>query len=363
MNGLQKVKVILMADTYDATKHIFGLTWLDEYAEAEASTPTGMQAQAFLNEWAEKIEELSSAGLKQELIEMEFFEALYAEEWYDLQNNAWYALQEMRYGGDPKGEWVKLQDTTRAFIEEALKSLGFVDDLTGELLIEVSDSFVEDVIFESADVPIVGGAVQLNENTAAKFIENNYLPKRSFVEEDGAFDIGAGSLQTLYNELEGLARSNFVQVNEEDLWDIAISLKREDITLDYAYDIITSRMADQFSFLEDTPILRRIMGSELTYNTDGTLNRQAMSSLQSHLSPYQQRIASLWGVPYNSISMTDLFGESLDDFVVGEPGEEHFMKMRDVRDWARSHPNYKQSEDYGTKMGEIARSMVGVFGG
>ena len=55
--------------------------------------------------------------------------------------------------------------------------------------------------------------------------------------------------------------------------------------------------------------------------------------------------------------------ESLDDFVVGEPGEEHFMKMRDVHDWARSHPNYKQSEDYGTKMGEIARSMVGVFGG
>ncbi|MBO55320.1 MAG: hypothetical protein CL886_06620 [Dehalococcoidia bacterium] len=346
---------------YDADEHILGLTWLDEWTEEDPNSPIAKLAKAFIEEQAIIAKEKSAKGYSPDLIEEEFLKALSQEQWYDDQTNAWIALQEMRYGMAPLGEYKKLVETTRTYIEETLRDLGFRDSL-GNLTVDVTDEFVTDVIYEASIVPMQGAAVSLDDNVASRYIENKFLEKRTLDTEEGSLDIGAGQLQDLYNELNSVARANFVHIPEEDLWDLVIGIKREDFGLNFAYDVITTRVADQFPFLEDSPILRRIMGSELSFDADGAISTQAMSTLQSHLNPYQQRIASLWDTTRNEISMTDLFGDSLEDFIVGEEGEERFMNMKETRDWARLHPNFKSSANYSMPMGDIFRTLAQELG-
>ena len=74
----------------------------------------------------------------------------------------------------------------------------------------------------------------------------------------------------------------------------------------------------------------------------------------------------------DEVRLQDLFGNDLrgkdnqDGLIVGgltdDDGPERFMNSREARMWARQQPQYQQTAEYGTQMGNIVRSILETFG-
>jgi hypothetical protein len=336
------------------TENIFGFTWLGNWSASDPTDPDARAAKAFIDRWVEKID---SGGMTPELA-LELFEKdLYAQTWFKDKNNAWQAIQKMRFGteGAP-GEWDTLLESTRLFVENALRQLGFVNN-RGDLIVEVDNAFLENLIYEASSTPYGDGTISLDANKANRILENKFIDTRSFDSQEGSLQVGSGSLKDLFNQINGIATANFVSIPEEDVWDMVSRVRREEMTIQSVYDMVTDRVGDQYDFLTTKPIYDRIKGT--AFNPE---NPAGFSSLSSHLEPVRSSIASTWGLSSSEIDLSKEFGPNLDGLIIGEGADQRFMNSREAKNWARLQPRFKESHEYKTSMGNITRELLRTFG-
>ena len=358
MNALGALAMDMQTD-YDTainagTENVFGFSWLGNWYTGDPTDPDARAAKAFIDRWAEKIDR---GGLDPNLALELFEKELYAQTWFKDKNNAWQSIQKMRFGteGAP-GEWDTLIESTRLFAENALRQLGFVNN-RGDLIVEVDNAFIENLIYESSSTPYGDDTISINENIASRILENEFINKRSFDSQEGSLQVGSGSLQDLFNQINGIAEANFVNISEEDIWDMVSRVKREEMTIQSVYDMVTDRLGDQYDFLTTKPIYERIKGT--TFNPD---NPAGFSSLSSHLEPVRSSIASTWGLSSSEIDLAKEFGPNLDSLIIGEGNDQRFMNSREAKNWARLQPQFKQSDQYKSSMGNITRELLKTFG-
>ena len=337
---------------------ILGWSWLGRW-DGQGETPrVSRDVQRFIDKWEAEFAELSETDgyVGQYAVDalLEEFEAdLYNQGWWKEKNSAWQAITKMRYGTDtPPAEWDNLVESTKDYVDDYLRNLGFVD-WQGNITVEYDNEFIEDLIYDSAKVG-VGGLPTLDPNLANAYIEEEWIPSRGFDTEDGEFKIGSGTLRSLYDQLKSLATNNFITIPDEDLWDMVTRIKREEMTMAGAYDIISSRVADQFDFLIDSPIMDRIK----TFTGDGL----STTSLKNHLSPVISSVANAWELQSSEINLQNMFGDGLEDLIVGDGDDRRFMNSREAKKWARLQPQYKQTQDYGMRMGNITQELLRTFG-
>ena len=339
---------------------ILGWSWLGRWDGAGEDAGTASIVQAFIDKWETKFRELSQAGevgianyTVTALVE-EFKADLFNQGWYQEKNAAWQAITKMRYGTDtPPAEWDNLVETTKEYVDDYLRGLGFVD-WQGNLTVKYDDDFIEDLIYDSSTVG-TGGLPALDSNLADAYIDNEFIPSRQFGTQDGDFTVGAGSLKGLYDSLKSMASNNFLSVPDEDLWDMVSRIKREEMTVEGAYNIISNRVADQFDFLDGSPIMQRI-------NTFNSGSGTGLGSLKSHLSPVITGVANAWELGDSEINLQDMFGQGLESLIIGDGDDRRFMNSREAKDWARLQPEYKQTQDYGMRMGNITQELLRTFG-
>lgn len=345
---------------------ILGWSWLGRWDGAGEDAGTASIVQAFIDKWEAKFRDLSQVGevgipnyTVTALVE-EFKADLFNQGWYQEKNAAWQAITKMRYGTDtPPAEWDNLVETTKEYVDDYLRGLGFVD-WQGNLTVKYDDDFIEDLIYDSSTVG-TGGLPALDSNLADAYIDNEFIPSRQFGTQDGDFTVGAGSLKGLYDSLKSMASNNFLSVPDEDLWDMVSRIKREEMTIEGAYNIISNRVADQFDFLDGSPIMDRIN----TFIVDPTSNSGSgtgLGSLKSHLSPVITSVANAWELGDSEINLQDMFGQGLESLITGDGDDRRFMNSREARDWARLQPEYKQTQDYGMRMGSITQELLRTFG-
>tara|TARA_B100000929_G_C15462241_1_gene404940 strand:- start:227 stop:1351 length:1125 start_codon:yes stop_codon:yes gene_type:complete len=335
---------------------ILGWSWLGRW-DGEGEDPhIAPIVKAFIDKWEAKFRELAEGGigLSQDALIREFEDDLYKQGWWQDKNNAWQSITKMRYGTDtPLGEWDNLIETTKEYVDEYLRDLGFAD-WQGNLTVEYDEQFIEDLIYDTAKVGPYGLPL-LDPNLANAYIEEEWIPSRGFATEEGEFRIGEGSLRDLYKELKRLADNNYVSIPDEELWDMVSRIKREDMNMQGAYNIISNRVADQFDFLHNSPIMERI-------NSFNTATRSGLGSLKSHLSPVITSVANAWELDDDEINLQNMFGQGLESLITGDGDDRRFMNSREARDWARLQPEYKQTQDYGMRMGNITQELLRTFG-
>lgn len=339
---------------------ILGWSWLGRWDGAGEDPVTALVVQTFIDKWEAKFRALSGpsgqgpiAQFDIDALIAEFENDLYNQGWFQEKNAAWQAITKMRYGTEtPPAEWDNLVETTREYVDDYLRNLGFVD-WQGNLTVTYDDDFIEDLIYDTSTVGNYG-LPTLDSNLANSYIEEEFIPSRRFGQEDGGFAIGAGTLRSLYERLKTMASNNFLSIPDEDLWDMVSRIKREEMTLQGAYDIISTRVADQFDFLDGSPIMERI--KTFSGETGG------LSSLKSHLSPVVASVANAWELQSGEINLQNMFGQGLEDLIVGDGDNRRFMNSREARDWARLQPQYKQTQDYGMRMGSITQELLRQFG-
>jgi hypothetical protein len=336
---------------------ILGWSWLGRW-DGEGEDPhIAPIVKAFIDKWEAKFRELADPkkfGLSEDALIREFEEDLYRQGWYQDKNKAWQSITKMRYGTDtPRGEWDNLIETTKEYVDQYLRDLGFAD-WQGNLTVEYDEQFIEDLIYDTAKVGPYGLPL-LDPNLANAYIEEEWIPSRGFATEEGEFRIGEGSLRDLYKELKRLADNNYVSIPDEELWDMVSRIKREDMNMQGAYNMISNRVADQFDFLHNSPIMERI-------NSFNASTRSGLGSLKSHLSPVVTSVANAWELDDDEINLQNMFGQGLESLITGDGDDRRFMNSREARDWARLQPEYKQTQDYSMRMGNITQELLRTFG-
>jgi len=344
---------------------IFGWSWFGNWAE-NTLTPNHPIRQ-FLDGWVAQFEaaanaELTGGGLVpvesvDSLIER-FQQDLWQQDWWQNFDASWQAVQRLRYGTDvPAGEYESLVESTIQRIGEVASGLGFIDPNTGRLTLDLASSdireFAESVILDASDV--FNDLPSLNSDEANRLIEQHLLDQRGVGTVEGDLKVGSGSLQDMYNQLKNLADANYVSMDSEELWDLAVSVKREDASLEWARDRILGKVGDQYSFLEGSSILGRITGREAGASGE-------YSSLRNHLSPLRNTLAEVWELGNSEVDLQNIFGSDLGSLVVGEGDDERFMNSREMRKWARTQPQFQETQAYSNGMSSIASSMLQMFG-
>ncbi len=110
--------------------------------------------------------------------------------------------------------------------------------------------------------------------------------------------------------------------------------------------------------MDDTSILNRI--NSFAFDSDS--NEFGGSSLKSYLSPIRSSLASVWELGAGEVQLDSIFGADLGGLVVGEGADERFMNSREAATWARTQPQFKETQGYANGMSNIARSMLQMFG-
>ena len=347
---------------------IFGWSWFGNWADNTLRPDHPIRQ--FLDGWVAKFEAAANAELTggwlvpvesvDSLVE-QFQQDLWQQDWWKNFDASWQAVQRLRYGTDvPAGEYESLVESTIERIGEVASGLGFVDPNTGSLTLDLTSSdireFAENVILDASDV--FNNLPSLNSDEANRLIEQHLLDQRGVDTIEGDLQVGAGSLQDLYNQLKNLANANYVSIDSEELWDLAVGVKREDASLEWARDRILGKVGDQYSFLNGSSILGRITG--LNSSSPGEY-----SSLRNHLSPLRETLAEVWELGDNEVDLQNVFGSDLrgeSSLVIGEGDDERFMNSREMRKWARTQPQFKDTQAYSTGMSSIASSMLQMFG-
>jgi hypothetical protein len=346
-----------------SASNIFGWTWFGNWAKN--TLPADHPIRVFLADWVKKFEDAAAADLtgvgpvkNTDVLIADFEMALWEQPWWKEFDASWQAVQRLRYGTDvPAGEYQALIDSTVRYIGEVASGLGLVDPRTGALTLDLESAdiieFAEEIILNASDV--VNGLPSLNSTEANRLIEQELLTERGLDTAEGDLVVGGGSLQNLYNQLKNFADSNYLAIDSEELWDLAVSVKREDVTQGWAIDRILEKVGDQYSFLDGSSILNRITGRDTT--ATGTY-----SSLKNHLSPVRTALADTWELGANEVNLQDIFGSDLGSLVTGEGADERFKNSREIRQWARLQPQFKETQGYANGMSNIARSMLQMFG-
>ena len=339
--------------------NIFGWTWLGNWADQSSDAP--LAARKFIADWVKKFNDqviLGTGGVQyaEDVFIQDFLDDLANQSWWADRTAAWQAVQNLRYGTDvPRGEYDALVDTTAEYVAEYAKALGF-SDVSKQT---VDDAFVQDLINNASTVGGNGLPV-MDENLAAGLIEKFYLPERQLGGEfvEGALDVGPGSLKDLYDKFKFAAQQNYVSVSDEELWDLVTRVKREDMNWQSAYDVISRKVGDQYGFLNGSAILDRI--NDFSYNE--ATSSFGGSSLRNHLDPLRATLADVWELDSNEVRLQDVFGPQLDSLITGEGDNERFMNSREMRAWARTQPQFKETQGYANGMSNIAQSMLQMFG-
>tara|TARA_Y100001949_G_scaffold6327_1_gene4634 strand:+ start:5337 stop:6479 length:1143 start_codon:yes stop_codon:yes gene_type:complete len=363
-------------DTSGFTGSIFGWTWLGRWA-AEDADP---KIVGWLTGWVNKWTAAANATLTGEITDapevvIEKFKADLANQtWWQEKTAAWQAIQKLRYGVDtPAGEYDAVVESAREYVLDAALRLGIAPP---------SDEDLEELITSDNGLLMSGydvfnGVLSPNKIASDKFIENALIPAREIGVPEGVPEFGAGELRDIYNWIESLAANNYITLSPEEKWDMVSRIKREDMNQQEAYGTIATRVGDQYDFLDGSSILSRINNFTADAGYPGRTGAGitgwgGSSSLKSHLSPLRDSIALTWGMTGDEVRLQDLFGNDLqgldgqDGLIVGgqtdDDGPERFMNSREARMWARQQPQYQQTAEYGTQMGNIVRSILETFG-
>ena len=349
---------------------ILGWTWLGNWADNTLSSTDPIRI--WMNDWIARFEEASNAELTGdtggpvpidtvESLTEQFKLDLWKQPWWKKFDASWQAVQRLRFGTDvPAGEYESLVESTIERIGDLGRSLGFVDPRTGELTLDLNSdeirSLAENVILNGSDV--INELPSLNSDMADGIIEDYLLSERGFDAEEGLLNVGPGSLQDIYDQFERVAANNYVSIAPEELWDLVVRVKREDMSFQSAYDVISRKVGEQYSFLDDTSILNRI--NSFAFDSDS--NEFGGSSLKSYLSPIRSSLASVWELGAGEVQLDSIFGADLGGLVVGEGADERFMNSREAARWARTQPQFKETQGYAYGMSNIAQSMLQMFG-
>ena len=345
-----------------SASNIFGWTWLGNWAENSSEAPEA--ARTFIAKWVKRFNDevvLGGDGSQQfeDVFIQNFLLDLSKQPWWAGRTAAWQAMQKLRYGvGVPQGEYQALVDSTTDYVVDYARGLGF--DIDSESVISGEDS-VRDLVGELLDnASVVGanGLPTLDQTLVDKLIEKKFLPARKFDEDEGSLDVGPGALRDLYNRFKNIASNNYVSIADEELWDLVTQVKREERNWQSAYDTISQKVGDQYSFLNGTAILDRI--NQFTYD-EGTRSFGG-SSLRNHLDPIRTRLADVWEMNTNEVRLQDVFGSQLDSLIVGEGDDQRFMNSREAARWARTQPQFQQTSAYSQGMSNIMSSMLQMFG-
>ena len=353
---------------YSPASSIFGWSWLGEWA-ATPNAPA--EVQAWLQGWVEQFNaaaegELAGAiGWETQVVIQNFLSDLATQDWWQEKSAAWQEINQIRYGTDvPRSEYDRLVQSTRDYVEQVARALGFVDqyggltfDINGEEITALIEG--QDGLLYNAFTVDAGGNLSQSENLADTLIEEYFLVGRDFETAEGVPEVGPGELRGIYDWIQGLAASNYISLDDEEGWDMVYGIKREELTYSGAWNIIANQIGDTYDFLDGSNILNRI---NQFYTGDDGLGGSGGSSLKNHLKPVRQTIAETWGLGENEVRLNDIFGRHLEDLTIDDDGSERFMNSREARRWARQQPQFLQTEEYGTGMQGMVSAMLNLFG-
>jgi len=379
---------------FTPSESIFGWSWLGHWAENNADAPP--EAAAWLEGWVEKFnlaaeEELSGgavSGTKTDVVVQDFLSDLNTQTWWSGDpadpddmgvTGLWQAVQKLRYGPEAApGEYAALVQSYRDYVADAARRLGVVD-ANGDLAFDINGAVITELI-EGVDGLILnagsvsGGLPAPDPMAVDRLLEKHFLTERTFDTIEGTPPgyrgtvFGPGALQDTYNWIKSLASNNYITLDDEEIWDMVFRLKREEISTQGVWERIAGQVGDQYSFLDGTNIMNRI--NQFTANPDGS-NWMGVSNIKNHLEPVRQTIANTWDLGLNEVNLDSIFGVGLGGDGAGTgliiddenaPNGERFMNSREARQWAREQPEFLKTEEYGTGMQGMVRSILQVFG-
>jgi len=364
---------------FTPSESIFGWSWLGEWAENAPNADP--RAAEFLQEWVDKFnkaaeDELSgaaAAGTRTDVVVNNFLVALAKQSWWAEKTALWQSVQKLKYGtAVPRGEYDSLVQSYRDYVSDAARRLGLVDT-NGNLTFDINGAEITELI-EGADglilnAGVVSGGLPAPDPMAVNLLlDKHFLTERTFDTIEGTPTFGPGALQDTYNWIKSLASNNYITLGDEEIWDMVFRLKREEITQQGVWDRIAGQIGDQYSFLDGTNIMNRI--NQFTANPDGS-NWMGVSNIKNHLEPVRQTIADTWDLGLNEVNLGSIFGVGLGGDGAGTgliiddenaPNGERFMNSREARQWAREQPEFLKTEEYGTGMQGMVRSILQVFG-
>ena len=249
--------------------------------------------------------------------------------------------------------------------------MGLVDT-DGNLTFDINGAEITRLI-EGVDGLILNAGVVVNglpapdPMAADRLLEKHFLTPRTFDTIEGGTPgyrgavFGPGALQDTYNWIKGLAADNFISLDDEEIWDMVVRLKREEISQQGVWSRISEQVGDQYSFLDGTNIMNRINRFSSTEETGWG----GGSSLRNHLIPVRDAVANTWELQKGEVKLGKVFGDDLDELTILDetaPNGERFMNSREARQWAREQPQFLKTEEYGTGMQGMVKSILQLFG-
>ena len=369
------------APGFTPSESIFGWSWLGHWAENNADAPP--EAAAWLQRWVEKFnlaaeEELSGgavAGTRTDVVVQDFLSDLNTQTWWSGDpadpddmgvTGLWQAVQKLRYGPEAApGEYAALVQSYRDYVADAARRLGLVDT-NGDLTFDINGAAITELI-EGVDGlmlnagSVSGGLPAPDPMAVNLLLDKHFLTERTFDTIEGTPTFGPGALQDTYNWIKSLASNNYITLGDEEIWDMVFRLKREEISTQGVWDRISGQIGDEYGHvLDGTNIMNRI--NQFTANTDGS-NWEGASSIKNHLAPVRQAIANTWDLGLNEVNLGNVFGSGLEDLTtLNEDGSERFMNSREVAQWARQQPQFKETTTYKHGMSGMVQSILGLFG-
>ena len=361
------------ASDFTPSESIFGWSWLGEWAENAPNADP--RAAEFLQDWVKKFNEAAedelsggaAAGTRTDVVVNNFLVALNKQEWFAEKTALWQSVQKLKYGtAVPRGEYESLVQSYRDYIGDAARRLGLVDT-DGNLTFDINGAEITRLI-EGTDGLILNAGVVGNNGLPApdpmaadRLLEKHFLTPRTFDVEEGTLTFGPGALQDTYNWIKGLAADNFISLDDEEIWDMVVRLKREEISQQGVWSRISEQVGDQYSFLDGTNIMNRINRFSSTEETGWG----GGSSLRNHLIPVRDAVANTWELQKGEVKLGKVFGDDLDELTILDetaPNGERFMNSREARQWAREQPQFLKTEEYGTGMQGMVKSILQLFG-